>query len=71
MRKYLRLLRLPPTRRRRAATKLVAQVFRDDTGGEVLEYSLIAGLIVVGAIGMITCVGSKITGKWNSLNNKL
>ncbi len=69
MRKYLRLLRLPPTRRRRAVTRLLAQALREDSGGEVLEYSLIAGLIVVSAIGMITCVGTKISARWTSLNN--
>ena len=41
---------------------------RDETGGEILEYALIAGLIVVSAIAVVTRVGTKVLGRWNSLN---
>jgi Flp pilus assembly pilin Flp len=44
--------------------KLVA----DENGGEILEYALIAGLIVVAAIAVITAVGGKVLARWNSLN---
>jgi Flp pilus assembly pilin Flp len=44
--------------------KLIA----DESGGEVLEYALIVGLIVVAAIAAITSVGSKVHAKWTSLN---
>ncbi len=71
MRKYARLIRLTPSRRRRACSKLAARVLKDDSGGEVLEYALIAGLVVVGAIAMITCVGSKVVARWNSVNSKV
>jgi pilus assembly protein Flp/PilA len=40
----------------------------DEDGGEVLEYALIVGLIVVAAIGAITSIGSKVHAKWTSLN---
>ena len=40
----------------------------DDAGGEVLEYALIAGLIVVAAIAVIGSVGTKVLARWNSLN---
>jgi Flp pilus assembly pilin Flp len=43
----------------------------DETGGEVLEYALIAGLIVVGAIGVIGKVGTKVVAKWTSLNSSM
>ena len=43
----------------------------DEQGGEVLEYALIAGLIVVAAIAMISAVGSKVLAKWTSLNSSL
>ncbi len=33
---------------------------RDEDGGEVLEYALIAGLIVIGPIALIFSVGGKI-----------
>lgn len=50
---------------------LVARVLRDESGGEVLEFALVAGLMVVGAIGAIGCVGAKIVARWNSLNNNM
>lgn len=40
----------------------------DDAGGEVLEYALIVGLIIVAAIAAITSVGKKVLAKWTSLN---
>ena len=42
---------------------------RDEGGGEVLEYALIAGLIIVGAIVAITSVGAKVFAKWQSVDN--
>lgn len=48
-----------------------AALVRDDRGGEVLEYALIAGLIVVAAIGTITAVGNQLLGMWTSLNSSM
>jgi len=47
------------------------QLLADETGGEVLEYALVAGLIVVTAIAVIGTVGTKILGRWNSLNSSM
>jgi pilus assembly protein Flp/PilA len=44
---------------------------RDEAGGEVLEYALIAGLIIVGAIVAITSVGGKVLAKWNSMDAQM
>ena len=51
--------------------RLASRTLRDDAGGEVLEYALVAGLIIVGAIGAISCVGTKLVSKWNSLNSNM
>lgn len=48
--------------------KLVKRLARQEQGGEVLEYALIAGLIVVAAIGAIAAVGSNVLAQWNSLS---
>jgi Flp pilus assembly pilin Flp len=45
------------------------RALHDERGGEILEYSLIIGLIVVGSVATITCVGSKVLTKWNSVNS--
>jgi pilus assembly protein Flp/PilA len=47
------------------------RLFTEEAGGEVLEYALIAGLIVVAAIAVITSVGSKVLARWTSLNDSL
>ena len=49
----------------------LSAVLRDEAGGEVLEYALIAGLIVVAAIAVITSVGGKVVARWTSLNGSL
>ncbi len=43
----------------------------DETGGEVLEYALIAGLIVVATIAVIAKIGTKVLGRWGSLNSSM
>jgi pilus assembly protein Flp/PilA len=47
---------------------LIARLVTDEQGGEVLEYALIAGLIVVAAIAAISVVGTKVLARWNSLS---
>lgn len=50
---------------------LLKKLFNDERGGEVLEYALIAGLIVVAAIAIIGAVGTKVVARWTSLNNSM
>jgi len=50
---------------------LFVQLVRDDHGGEVLEYAIIAGLIVVAAIAAITAVGNSVLARWTSLSNSM
>ncbi len=46
-------------------------ILNDQDGGEVLEYALIAGLIVVAAIAIITSVGGQVVGRWTSLDSSM
>jgi len=55
----------------KAARNLVTKLVKDEQGGEVLEYALIVGLIVVAAIAAITSVGTKVLAKWTSLNQSM
>ncbi len=55
----------------KAIQNLSVKLLRDEQGGEVLEYALIVGLIIVGAIAMISSVGTKILARWTSLNNSM
>ena len=54
-----------------AMKNLVSKLVKDEQGGEVLEYALIAGLIVVAAIAVIGSVGTKVLARWTSLNNNM
>jgi Flp pilus assembly pilin Flp len=47
------------------------RLLSDEQGGEVLEYALIAGLIVVAAIAVIASVGDKVLARWGSLNSSM
>jgi Flp pilus assembly pilin Flp len=51
--------------------QLLRNLVRDDQGGEVLEYALIVGLIIVAAIAAISSVGGKVLARWTSLNNSM
>jgi pilus assembly protein Flp/PilA len=49
----------------------MGRLIRDERGGEVLEYALIAGLIVVAAIAVIGTVGTKVLARWTSVDSSL
>lgn len=55
----------------RTLKNMLSKLMKDERGGEVLEYALVAGLIVVAAIAVIGTVGTKVLGRWNSLNSGL
>ena len=55
----------------KAARTLLRNLIRNQHGGEVLEYALIAGLIVVAAIAVIGAVGTKVFARWDSLNSSM
>jgi Flp pilus assembly pilin Flp len=55
----------------KAMKNLVAKLVRDEQGGEVLEYALIAGLIVVASIAVIGTIGTKVLARWGSLNSSM
>jgi len=49
----------------------LARLARDERGGEVMEYVLIAGLVIVICIAVIGTVGTKYLGRWNSVASSL
>jgi Flp pilus assembly pilin Flp len=55
----------------KAIANFVTRLVKDEQGGEVLEYALIAGLIVVAAIAVIGAVGTKVVARWTSLNSSM
>jgi Flp pilus assembly pilin Flp len=49
----------------------IGRLITDDTGGEVLEYAFIAGLIIVAAIALITSIGAKVVARWTSMDSSV
>ncbi len=43
----------------------------DESGTETLEWGLVCGLIVVGALAAIMIIGPKVTSMWDNLANKV
>ena len=52
-------------------TEVLKKLINDEHGGEVMEYALIAGLIIVASIAIIASVGQKALARWTSLNSSL
>lgn len=50
---------------------MLVRAWREEQGGEVLEYALIVGLIVVAAIATITAVGTKLLAKWQGVDSSM
>ena len=44
---------------------------RDERGTETLEWGLVCGLIIIGAIAAIVLIGPKITDMWGDVNNEI
>ena len=55
---------------KKLAQKVVGLV-KDESGTETLEWGLVCGLIVVGAITAIALIGPKVTDMWNDVNNEI
>jgi pilus assembly protein Flp/PilA len=53
------------------ATRNVQRLIRDEQGGEVIEYALILGLIIVICIAAIATIGTKVLARWGSINSTL
>ena len=52
-------------------TRSFAALLADENGGEVIEYALILGLILVGAIATIGAVGTRVLARWSSVNSSM
>jgi Flp pilus assembly pilin Flp len=52
-------------------SKFVHRLLVDEAGGEVLEYALISGLIVVATLSVVKSIGTKVLARWTSLNSSM
>ena len=47
--------------------KALMACLRDESGNEVIEYTLVVGLVVVGCIGLMGQLGNKVAQRWQML----
>ena len=52
-------------------TQFLHSLLTDETGGEVMEYAIVAGLISIAAIAVIGSFGVKVLARWNSVNSSM
>jgi Flp pilus assembly pilin Flp len=52
-------------------TQRLSGFLADENGAEVIEYALVLGLIVVGAIVIIGNFGTKVLARWGSVNSSV
>ena len=55
----------------RKLSSAIGQFLRDERGTETLEWGLVCGLIVVGAIVAISSIGPKVTKMWQDVDGKI
>jgi len=51
-----------------AVKSTLRRLVRDEDGTETLEWGLVCGLIVIGAVTALVLIGPKVTKMWNDLN---
>ena len=49
----------------------VDRFLRDPSGTETLEWGLVCGLLVIGAITALALIAPKITDMWNDVNTAI
>jgi Flp pilus assembly pilin Flp len=57
--------------RRSKFVRAIRRIVRDERGGEMLEYALVAGLIVLGAVAAIRALGQQANWGWGYISSKL
>jgi len=50
---------------------LSSRFARDDRGGTVIEYGLIAALVAVGALGGMTALGGGVSSSWGTTAQRI
>jgi len=55
----------------KAFIQRAARFVRDERGTETLEWGLVCGLIVVGAIVAISAIGPKVKTMWDNTNSAI
>jgi pilus assembly protein Flp/PilA len=52
-------------------TRILSQLWRDEDGASMVEYTVLIGLLTVATISVVLLVGSWVSGQWATLNAAL
>ena len=55
----------------KALSKIIGGLLGDERGGEVIEYALIMGLLLLACLGVIGLLGGKVFARWSSTDAAL
>lgn len=55
----------------KASIKLFTNLLKDESGQDLIEYALVAGLIGLGAVTMMTGLSNTIGNAFNSVGSKV
>jgi Flp pilus assembly pilin Flp len=47
------------------------RMLKDENGSAITEYAIVLGLVIVGAIAVITQVGPRVLARWTSVDTTL
>jgi pilus assembly protein Flp/PilA len=53
------------------ANGFFVELFRDESGQDLIEYAIVAGLIGLGAVASMTGLATKLKTAFNSVGNEL
>ena len=59
----------PTAARNEKLSRHLARLVTDERGGEVIEWALVAGLVVIAAIAAIGAIGTKVLARWTTVND--
>jgi pilus assembly protein Flp/PilA len=54
-----------------AAKNILSNLLQDESGQDLIEYALVAGLVGLGAVAAMTSVGGKVTTLFTSIGTSL
>jgi Flp pilus assembly pilin Flp len=49
----------------------LSRLITDETGGEIIEYAVLLGLVSIAAIAVIGTFGVKVLARWGSVNSSM
>lgn len=50
---------------------IFSRIRRDESAGEMIEWALVVGLVVIVAISLVAAFGTKTLARWTSVNQSM